>query len=561
VSVVRKKNFLKAVTNLKDKKIFCFVLIFFLAAMTVGCAKTKTNDANEISNEKIFNANEVNENSNEKISDANEKNESPTTEIIIFHTNDLHGRVVGNETDIIGLDKIAAIKKNTPDSILVDAGDTLHGLPIATLSRGADIAALMKSAGYDAMAVGNHEFNYGRERLVELREIAAFPFLASNIKTNDAFLLDDTKIFEINGIKIGMFGVSTEATAHSAMPEYVRGLVFEDPIQTALEKSFELRTAGAHIIVALSHLGVEPYNGTLSAELARAVPEIDVIIDGHSHTGLRDGITENGVLIAQAGQHGNNLGQIKILIQNEEIISKNASLILFEEIKISDENVAKKILEISQNIENILNEPVGESLAAMSSARNPGVRTQEMPLGSIVADAYRHAADTEIAIANGGDIRADVSAGVVTKGDIISILPFGNTLMVKTVTPVLLREILENGVSGIVTDENGDIDHENSPQGRFLHVSGFSFEYDPTAPVGTRIVSVTLDKGTQLSFDDNTTALTLAASNYVMTGGDEYTMLSELPVLRELGTADEALSEFIRNNSPLQIPAPGRITP
>ncbi|MDR2570381.1 MAG: bifunctional metallophosphatase/5'-nucleotidase [Oscillospiraceae bacterium] len=486
----------------------------------------------------------------------------PSAVITILHTNDTHGRVLGDEEHIIGIDRIAAIYKNTPNSILVDAGDTFHGLPIATLSKGVNIAELMNEAGYDAMVVGNHEFNYGWEHLIELRKIADFPFLASNITSDSSEFLDDTAIIEIDGVKIGLFGVSTEATKHSAMPEYVRGLEFNDPIQTAREKSEYLRGQGVHIIAALCHLGVEPYNGTLSAELAKAVPEIDVIIDGHSHTGLAQGIIESGVLIAQAGNHGNNIGKIVFTIENGEIISKTASLISFEEAQNTepDEATQEKLHEIMSGIETMLNEPVGESTVSMSSERSPGVRTQEMPLGSLVADAYRFAANAEIAIANGGDIRADIISGTITKGDIISVLPFGNTLMVKNITPALLREVLENGVSGIVTDTDGNIDHENSPQGRFLHVSGFSFVYAPTAPEGERIVSITIDGGKQLALDDNTTILTLAGSSYVMTGGDYYTMLGALPILHELGTADEALGEYITTNSPINAPSAGRIT-
>jgi len=483
------------------------------------------------------------------------------TEIVILHTNDMHGRVAGDDIAVIGIDRIAAIRKNTPGSILVDAGDALHGLPIATLSRGADIIALMNEAGYDAMAVGNHEFNYGFERLVELRNIARFPILASNVTKDGNLLVCDMAMLEVNGVKVGLFGITTEATAHSAMPRFVSGLAFGDPVEVARETAKILRGHGAMVVVALCHLGVEPYEGTLSTKLARQVPEIDVIIDGHSHTALAEGLFENGVLIAQAGGHQNNLGKVTITLENGRITSKTASLITFEETqKISpDKAVAAKLSAIMAEQEAVLKLPVGESLVAISSARAPGVRTQEMPLGSLVADAYREAAEADIAVANGGDIRADLPQGVVTKGDIISILPFGNTLMVKTVTPALLRQVLENGVSGIIVDEQGEIDHGRSAQGRFLQISGFSFAYDPAAPAGERIVSITLEDGTKLSLDDDKTRLSLAGASYVMTGGNLYTMLGELPVERELGAADEALAEFVEKHSPIAPPAGGRI--
>ncbi|MCL2108732.1 MAG: 5'-nucleotidase C-terminal domain-containing protein [Oscillospiraceae bacterium] len=486
------------------------------------------------------------------------------TEIIILHTNDMHGRVLGDDEGVIGIDRIAALHKNTPDSILLDAGDALHGLPIATLSRGADVAALMAAAGYSAMAVGNHEFNYGWARLAELREIAGFAFLASNVVTaedNEPFL-DDTAVIEIGGVRIGLFGITTESAAFSVMPDYVRGLGFQDPVTTARARVEQLRGQGVDVVVAVTHSGTEGDKGTLSTQLAREVPEIDIIIDGHSHTELPQGLTESGVLIAQTSGHGGSLGRIAVTVENGAVTSKTATLIDFEQAQKTapDQAVTLKLAAISEGLESLLSEVVGESLDEMSSARSPGVRTQEMPLGSLVADAYREASGAEIAIANGGDIRADLPQGAVTKGDIVSVLPFGNTLMVKIITPALLKEILENGVSGIVLDEDGNIDAEQSPQGRFLQVSGFSFAYDPAKPPGERVVSIVLDGGISLDLDDDTTQITLAGSNYVMTGGDYFVMLTGLAVERELGAADEALAEYVRGWSPVGAGELGRIT-
>ena len=485
-----------------------------------------------------------------------------STEIVIFHTNDTHGRVAGDGESIIGLDRIAAIRKSEPYSILLDAGDTLHGLPIATLSQGADIVRLMNVTGYDAMALGNHDFNYGWERLTELQAMAEFLFIASNVEKDGAPFLGDRALIEVDGVKVALLGLTTEATAHLAMPGYVEGIEFKDPVSVARDRAKLFREHGADVIIALCHLGSEPSEGTLSTDIAREVPDIDVIIDGHSHTALPEGLMENGVLIAQADPHGGSLGRVSIIFENGGVASKSASLIGFEEATAiePDEAVESMLSEVIANMETVLNEPVGESDIEMSSDRAPGVRTQEMPLGNLVANAYREAADTDIAIVNGGDIRADIVHGTVTRGDVVSVLPFGNTLMVKEVTPTLLREALENGVSGIVADEGGEIDHEESAQGRFPQISGFSFSYDPTAPEGGRIISITLDDGTPLSLDDETTKLTLAGSNYVMTGGDYYTMLGALPVERELGSADEALAAYIAAHSPISAIPVGRIS-
>jgi 5'-nucleotidase len=279
---------------------------------------------------------------------------------------------------------------------------------------------------------------------------------------------------------------------------------------------------------------------------------------------LQEGLLENGVLIAQAGEYRNNLGKVTITLENGRVMSKTASLINFEEAQKMapnpDEAVAAKLSEIMAGMDGILKVLVGRSSDGMSGARAPGLRTQEMPLGSLVADAYREAAEADLAVANGGDVRADLAQGAITNGDIISILPFSNTLMVKTVTPAVLRQALENGVSGVILDERGNIDHEKSEQGKYLQVSGFSFAYDPAAPVGERVVSITLDDGAELSLSDNETRFSLVGTNFVMGGNEHYTMLGELPVTRELGAADEALAEYFRNHSPVAAPKEGRIT-
>ena len=486
---------------------------------------------------------------------------APTAQIIIYHTNDMHGRVLGDDEYVIGIDRIAAIYKATENAILLDAGDTLHGLPIATASRGADIVSLMNAAGYAAFVPGNHDFNYGYDRLTELRHMADFPFLAANIEKNALPALDEATIIEIDGVKIGVFGLTTEETAELAMPQYVAGLDFMDPAVTARKQTAALRGEGAHIVIALCHMGLDADRCMTSLELAKEAPDIDLIIDGHSHTVLPEGLWDTDTLIVQAGSLGAYLGEVTIQLENGQVVARKARLIDFEETQnvSPDPEVAALLSALTADLDVVLAEVIGESRAHMSSERAPGVRTQEEALGSLIADAYRMAADSEIAIINGGDIRADMPLGAVTRGDVISILPFGNTLMVKVLSPALLKAVLENGVSGIVVDAEGGIDHEASAQGRFLNVSGFSFSYDPQAAVGERVLSITMDDGRKLSLDDDTSQIIMAASNYIMSGGDYYDMLADIPVSRELGAADEALAAYIAAHSPVDAPQPGRI--
>ncbi|MGL5086631.1 MAG: metallophosphoesterase, partial [Clostridium sp.] len=179
--------------------------------------------------------------------------EKTSIDLTILHTNDTHGRVKA-DSSVIGIDTIAAIKKSTPNSLLVDAGDTLHGLPFATMNKGADIVELMKMSGYDLMAPGNHDFNYGYERLVELRNLAnsgtnGFDIISANVNKGDSTLLNANSVKVIDGVKVGFFGVTTPETEYKTNPNNVKGIDFKDPIETAVKQVQSLKAQGADISI------------------------------------------------------------------------------------------------------------------------------------------------------------------------------------------------------------------------------------------------------------------------------------------------------------------------
>lgn len=488
-----------------------------------------------------------------------------STTITIFHTNDQHGRFVGDEKNgIVGIDRIAAVKDSVPNSILIDAGDAIHGLPIATLNKGEDAIMLMSKAGYDYMTTGNHDYNYGYQRLQELKDKASFKILASNVTKDGKCIFDDTDIKTINGVKIGFFGLATEETKSMTMPSNVEGLAFENAVDTAKARVSSLKQQGAQVIIAIAHLGVVENGATTSQALAQKTDGIDVIIDGHSHTVLEKGNTVKNTLIAQTGNYENNLGKIELIVDKSgKITSKKATLMtgadLLKQIQ-PKADVQKMLTDITAEQKTVLDQVVGKSGSSFSAERAPGLRTQEAPLGSLLADSNRAYAKADITICNGGSARADIKEGTLTKGDVISVLPFGNNVQVKKVTPVILKSALENGVSGIILNKNGSIDHEASAQGKFPQVSGFKYTYNPTLPAGSRIVDITLDNGMHLDLKDNTTQLTISGSNFLLSGGDGYEMFKSLPVYRELGAEDEALAQYIAEQGTITAPALGRIT-
>jgi 2',3'-cyclic-nucleotide 2'-phosphodiesterase (5'-nucleotidase family) len=328
--------------------------------------------------------------------------------VTILHTNDLHGRFEGSSA-VIGLDIIAQIKAETENALLVDAGDTIHGLPFVTLNQGRDAVALMNLAGYDVFTPGNHDFNYGQDVLLELAGLAEFSVISANIRKSGELLLDAYTVIEIDGVKIGFFGLTTPETTYKTHPNNIIGLTFGNVIANAEAAVAALKALEVDLIVALVHLGNEDESEITSKLIAESVEGIDIIIDGHEHAAYQEGLLVNGVLIASAGGHGAFLGSIEVIFdEDNNYVSAGASLISratavaeFE----PNEDVKAAIAAIKEAQEAEFSVVVAN--IGFSASSNRGlVRTQEAPLGNLIADALLAGTNAQVAVVNGGGIRA-----------------------------------------------------------------------------------------------------------------------------------------------------------
>lgn len=465
--------------------------------------------------------------------------EKGSVDITILHTNDTHGRVKA-DSSIIGIDTISAIKKSINNSILVDVGDTLHGLPFATMNKGEDIIALMKLAGYDVMTPGNHDFNYGYERLLELANMAStgvnsFPIISANVIKDNTTLLDANYIKEVDGVKLGFFGLTTPETAFKTNPNNVKGLEFASPIESAKKQVEELKAKGADIIVALAHIGTDESSEIVSTMIAKEVEGIDIIIDGHSHSNYPTGFeADNGTLIVSTGEYGANLGQVIITFNKDtnKITNKIASLIpkATAATQNPDEIVAQKIEEINEAQNALLSKVVGVSKVVLDGARE-NVRTGETNLGNLITDAMLYVTGAEIAITNGGGIRATINAGEITKQDVVSVLPFGNFIVTKYLTGAQIKDILEHGVKDYP-----------ATAGHFPHVAGINFVFDAEKAPGERIVSIKIN-GKDIDMDAK---YLVAANDFMAAGGDDYPHFKDIKTENEFQALDEALEEYIK---------------
>lgn len=469
--------------------------------------------------------------------------------VAIFHTNDTHGRLEEGAYDGMGFAKLASIikayKTLNPNVLVLDAGDTFHGLPVATINKGESVVNVLNAIGYDAMTPGNHDFNYGYQRLLELAGMAKFPVLSANVLQADGTnLLPAYTIKEVNGLKVGIFGLSTPETAYKTHPDNVRGLTFADPIETAKQMVNELK-GKTDVIVALAHLGLDASSEITSQKVAQAVPGIDIIVDGHSHSELKDGLLVGNTLIVSANEYDKYLGFVELTVENNKITAKKAAPIAKSAgTLVSADPVVKQVIaEAKAAFDKIGSEVIGKTDILLEGTRDK-VRTGETNLGNLINDAILALTKADIAFTNGGNIRTSIEPGEITRSEIINVLPFGNIVVTKKVSGKDVLAALELGVSAYPASLGG-----------FPHVGGMTFAFDPTKPVGQRVYDVKV-KGQPLDLNKT---YTFATNDFIAAGGDNYTMLKDLPKIAEYGALDEVVANYIKSKGTVHPVVEGRV--
>lgn len=473
-----------------------------------------------------------------------------TVSITIVHTNDTHGRIKESDNDGMGFAKLAAkideLRAANKNVLVLDAGDTFHGQTIVTIPRGESIVKIMNDIKYDAMVPGNHDFNYGQDRLVELSKIAEFPILSANIVKKDGTkLLDPYIIKEFDGIKVGIFGLSTPETAYMTNPKNVEGLTFDDPVKAAKETISELN-GKCDIVIALAHLGLNESSLYTSKKVAEQVDGIDLIVDGHSHTQLDQGLKVNDTLIVQTGEYDKNLGIVNITCKDKKIDTVSASLFTKEQASSlpEDEGIKSITDEVDKENAEMTSVVVGNTPVLLDGERGH-VRTGETNLGDLITDAMIDATGADVAITNGGGIRASIDVGDITKGEVITVLPFGNYVVLKEVKGSDILAALEHGISSYPEQK-----------GAFPHVAGLTFTFDPQKSAGSRVTEVKVGNS-PLEPDK---IYKLATNDFMAVGGDEYTMLKEGKTLGEYPGLDDILAGYIQKYEVKDAAAKGRIT-
>ncbi len=485
--------------------------------------------------------------------------------LTILYTNDLHAQLdpiramwlkgkprVGGFAYLTTL--IKQNRKHGKNVILLSAGDVMTGPPISRLTRGEAVFDLLNRMGYDAMCLGNHEFDQGWENTINRIYQADFPVLAANIfyKGSDIPFTMPCAIFVRGKIRIGVIGIlGRRAALETINKQLVTSLEFRDQIPVLREWVPKLRPH-VDILVLLAHEGDAGMQSataegdpqrklTTDIQVARTVPGIDVLITGHAHRGVETPIMvpETGTLIVSTYGLGTRLGKLTLTLDPEshKIIRYNGKLIPVFSDRISpDEAIKARIAKWEDKLQAITGEIIGKN-------EMPLLRDyyRESLLGDLVADAYRNAAETEIAITNAGSLRADLPAGDITVGKILAVYPFEDPIVRMTVTGKTLLKILEHGAA---------------LKYGMIQVSGLTFAVDLSRPSGKRVLRAFVGKNPVKP----NRMYSLAVCDYLVNGGDGYTMLQNSINSQPAGAfCTEAIIHYIRSSRHIRYDTLNRI--
>lgn len=497
-----------------------------------------------------------------------------TFNLSIMHTNDSHARLDNVAKKVTAVKEVRAAK---PHALLLDAGDVFSGSLYFNQFKGQADLEFMNLLDYDLMTFGNHEFDLGsspegHQALANFVKNADFPFVSSNVNFSKDPLLKplfkgyavkpkDGSIYssvvkKVNGEYVGFIGLTTEETADISSPE---NIVFENYIKEASKEVKLLQLLGVNKIVAITHLGFDDnpaYDNDL--ELAKHVDGIDVIVGGHSHTQLNTpvvvssdekGKTKNPTVIVQAYQYNDFLGTLDVTFDKKgKVISQAGQLIKVAD-KAVDPEAAQLLTKYSSKIDEIKNTPTGgiaevELAAPRTNDVGISVRNSEVPLGNLITDgmldkAKDYNSNVVMAFQNGGGIRATINQGEITYGDVLTTLPFGNTLATMKLTGAEIKQALEHSVKDAPKEHGG-----------FLHVSGMKFTYDSTKAAGSRVVTMDVKNADGTFTAINPTQEYVIATNaFTAKGGDGFTVFKtayDQGRVTDLGASDwENLRDYV----------------
>jgi 5'-nucleotidase len=448
--------------------------------------------------------------------------------------------------------------------IVLDAGDQFQGSLFYTTYKGEVLAEFMEGIGFDAMALGNHEFDDGPDGLAGFLDKVTFPVISGNLDVSQSNQLagrvQNHVVLEVGGEKVGIVSALATDTVDTSSPGPT--VIFQDEIDSLSADVAALEAEGVTKIIALNHVGI-----FRDMEIAAAVPGLDAVVGGHSHSLLSatdpkrigayptwvDAPGGGMVPVVQAYAYGKYLGHLVLTFDDAGALKfAEGNTILLDASVTPDPVVEARVAELAGPIEELKAKVVAEATAPIDGARE-SCRAMECAMGTLIAEAMLDRVAGQgvtIAIQNGGGVRASIDAGPVTMGEVLTVLPFQNTLSTFEVTGETIVAALENGVSQV---EDGS--------GRFPQVAGLTFTFDPAAPAGARVSEVMVRAGDAWAPIDPATVYKVVSNNFVRGGGDGYGMFRDAANAYDFGPdLADVTAEYMAKIGPVTPLTDGRIT-
>lgn len=473
-------------------------------------------------------------------------------ELVIFHTSDVHGYALpvwdknGRLLNIgYAIFKGYVNSVQAQNKLLLDAGDALEGHPFANAQQGLLAARMLELVKYDAIAVGNHDFDFGSPRLVELTFKYGLNFISANTHKKE----DGTRLFrpyiikDYNGLKVGVLGLTTPETAYKTHPDNISTLAFGSPAALgaqARELTAQLRKEGAQLVIALTHLGSAAQNSPNAQDIARAAPDLDLIIDGHGHSEVA-GLFEGEVLIVNSGAYFKNIGQVEVRRGNKGKFVFDPKLVPAAEAGLIPPDPALDALgaTLEAEIERELNQVVATLPFALEGNEQVS-RAFSTNLGRLICAALKRSTGAEVAIINSGSIRAGLPAGEITRKQLLQSLPFGNRAVTVRLSGAELIETVNHGLS--------QAGQGGFPQFYGMTVTAIELKNkagdNEEASNGGRVDIIEIG-GRQVSPEDE---YTVVINDFMYAGGDGYRSLSGRPG-QQYATVEEIFLKYLSETS------------
>ena len=444
------------------------------------------------------------------------------TAVLIVHTNDIHGQLLPRGGVGGGAEAATIIRGLKPDMIL-DAGDLSTGSMISDMFQGRSVIDVLNSIGYSAVAVGNHEFDFGMDSLRDRVRLAKFPFLSANT-TSPVSEINPFAVLTAKGIRFGVIGLTTEEVKTTSYPKHVRDLNVIDLVR-ALEKTLPEVRRQSDFVVLVTHI-----TESEEEKVANAFPDVQLIIGGHSHSELPEPRFVGKTMIVRTGNQLRFVGRLDLTFSHKALTRMTDRLIPVKSVQ-PDPQIRALLSPYEKEVAEEMRQVVAEATADLMRSRR-----EESPLSNLIADSFRKKAAVDVGLQNMGGIRADIRQGPITRGAIFEVLPFQNTVVTLKMTGAQLKATLAWDL---------------------MAIGGLRAEFDTTKPAGQRLVSISLADGSPVR-DDR--LYTVATNDFVVAGGDGFAEFGKAQEVVDTGQLlRDVFSEYVAELKTVRPARDGRV--